>query len=144
MNQSSQINLVNDLVIELQNSMTTFLNQLSAERELLLAGNAQDLSLLTTEKENTVTQLSKIESQLAPHIEAYKSSHNSEWEKAVELMEKCRQMNAENSSLVNTRLKHTTNTLHQLHSLLNTDHSVIYTEEGNQHISSEPNRSVHA
>ncbi len=144
MNQPSQINLANELIVELQNSMTTFLNQLSAERELLLAGNAQDLSLLTTEKENTISQLSNIESRLAPLIEAYKTSHNTEWEKVVSMMEKCRQINAENSSLVNTRLKHTTNTLHQLHSLLNTDHSVIYTEEGNQHISSEPNRSVHA
>ncbi|MFK7795405.1 MAG: flagellar export chaperone FlgN [Gammaproteobacteria bacterium] len=134
------------VITELQNCINTFLNQLSAERELLLVGNANDLNKITVQKQDTITQLSKLESQFSPLLDNFKGdvTLNKKWQQTVNLLKTCQQMNAENSSLVNTRLKHTTNTLHQLHSLFDTEQSVTYSEDGNQIITSEPNRSVHA
>ena len=134
------------VITELQNCINTFLDQLSAERELLLIGNANDLNKITVQKQDTITQLSKLEAQFSPLLNDFKSDEilNKKWQKTVNLLKTCQQMNAENSSLVNNRLKQTTNTLHQLHSLFDTGHSVTYSEDGNQIITSEPNRSVHA
>ena len=134
------------VVTELQNCINTFLNQLSAERELLLTGNANDLNKITLQKQTTITQLSKLEVQVAPLLIEVENDEelNKQWQETIKLLKTCQQMNTENSSLVNTRLKQTTNTLHQLHSLFDTGHSVTYSEDGSQIITSEPNRSVHA
>lgn len=134
------------VITELKNCINTFLDQLSAERELLLIGNASDLNIITLQKQDTITQLSKLEMQLAPLLNDFENDQalNKKWQQTINLLKTCQQMNAENSSLVNNRLKQTTNTLHQLHSLFDTGHSVTYSEDGNQIITSEPNRSVHA
>ncbi len=134
------------IITDLQNCINSFLDQLSAERELLLAGNANDLNKITLQKQDTITQLSNLESQFSPLLDnfAKDQSLNKKWQQTINLLKTCQQMNAENSSLVNNRLKQTTNTLHQLHTLFDTEHAVTYSEDGNQIITSEPNRSVHA
>tara|TARA_R110002074_G_scaffold113521_1_gene242663 strand:- start:475 stop:903 length:429 start_codon:yes stop_codon:yes gene_type:complete len=134
------------VITELQNCINTFLDQLSAERELLLIGNASDLNNITLQKQDTITQLSLLESQIPPLLSDFENDQSLKlkWQQTVNLLKTCQQMNVENSSLVNNRLKQTTNTLHQLHSLFDTGHSVTYSEDGSQIISSEPNRSVHA
>jgi len=134
------------VINELQNCINTFLDQLSAERELLLIGNANDLNKITLQKQDTITQLSKLEMRFSPLLNQFESDQelNKKWQQTINLLKTCQQMNAENSSLVNNRLKQTTNTLHQLHSLFEIEHSVTYSEDGNQIITSEPNRSVHA
>jgi flagellar biosynthesis/type III secretory pathway chaperone len=134
------------VITELQNCINTFLDQLSAERELLLIGNANDLNQITLQKQDTITQLSKLEAQFSPLLNDFESDQalNKKWQQTINLLKTCQQMNSENNSLVNNRLKQTTNTLHQLHSLFDTGQSVTYSEDGNQIITSEPNRSVHA
>ncbi len=134
------------VITELQNCINIFLDQLSAERELLLAGNANDLNKITLQKQETITQLSKLESQFSPLLNNFEGDKalNKKWQHTINLLKTCQQKNAENSSLVNNRLKQTTNTLNQLHSLFDSGHSVTYSEDGNQIITSEPNRSVHA
>jgi flagellar biosynthesis/type III secretory pathway chaperone len=134
------------VITQVQNCINTFLDQLSTERELLLAGNANDLNKITLQKQDTITQLSALETQLSPLLNDFKSDQglNQRWQHTINLLETCQQMNAENSSLVNNRLKQTTNTLHQLHSLFDTGQTVTYSENGSQIITSEPNRSVHA
>ena len=152
MDKISQIQAANNVITDLHNEITIFLDQLSAERDLLLAGNAQDLEKITEKKQHTITNLSALEKNIIPLIDTINKLGDStqeralkdKWQETIHQLTECQRMNVENSSLVSTRLKHTTNTLHQLHSLLDTNHSVIYTEEGNQCISSEPNRSVHA
>ena len=152
MDNISQIQAASKVISDLQNEITTFLDQLSAERELLLAGDAQDLGKITEKKQETITRLSALEKNITPLINSIQELGDSrdeielkdKWQETIKQLTECQRMNIENSSLVRTRLKHTTNTLHQLHSLLDTNHSVIYTEDGNQRISSEPNRSVHA
>ncbi|MFK8028217.1 MAG: flagellar protein FlgN [Gammaproteobacteria bacterium] len=134
------------VITELQNCINIFLDQLSAERELLLAGNANDLNKITLQKQDTITQLSKLEAQFSPLLNNFEGDKalNEKWQHTINLLKTCQQKNAENSSLVNNRLKQTTNTLNQLHSLFDSGHSVTYSEDGNQIITSEPNRSVHA
>ena len=152
MENPSKIQAASKIISDLQNEVSIFLDQLSAERDLLLTGNAQDLGTITENKKETISRLSMLEKEIAPIIkELNKLSDNNDevalkhqWQETIKQLTECQRMNIENSSLVSTRLKHTTNTLHQLHSLLDTNHSIIYTEDGSQHISSEPNRSVHA
>ena len=134
------------VITELQNCISIFLDQLSAERQLLLTGTANDLNEITLQKQDTITRLSKLESQFSPLLNNFSSNQSltEKWQQTIKLLKTCQQMNAENSSLVNNRLKQTTNTLHQLHSLFDTNNSVTYTEDGSQKITSEPNRSVHA
>jgi len=134
------------VITELQNCISTFLDQLSTERQLLLTGTADDLNEITLQKQDTISQLSKLEPLFSPLLDNFASDQalTEKWQQTLELLKTCQQMNTENSSLVNNRLKQTTNTLHQLHSLFDTNHSVTYTEDGNQKITSEPNRSVHA
>jgi flagellar biosynthesis/type III secretory pathway chaperone len=137
---------LDQVITELEICINTFLDQLSAERELLLIGNANDLNIITLKKQDTITQLSTLEAQLSPLIINIEKDQelNKKWQKTINLLKTCQQMNAENSSLVNTRLKQTNNTLRQLHSLFDAGHSVTYSEDGSQTITSEPNRSVHA
>ena len=152
MENSNQIQVASKIITELQNVISIFLDQLSAEREILLTGNAQDLGSITDKKQDSISRLTSLEKDIAPIIKGINELGDSgdetalknQWQHTIQQLTECQRMNVENSSLVSTRLKHTTNTLHQLHSLLDTNHSVIYTEDGNQHISSEPNRSVHA
>ncbi len=134
------------VITELQNCINIFLDQLSAERELLLIGSANDLNEITLQKQDTITQLSKLEAQFSPLLNDFESdsSLTKKWQQTIKLLKTCQLANAENSSLVNNRLKQTRNTLHQLYSLFDTGHSVTYSEDGNQIITSEPNRSVHA
>ena len=131
---------------ELQTCINTFIDQLSAERELLLTGDANDLNKITWQKKETILQLTELETRFSPVLDKFDNDQNlsEKWRKTIELLKDCQRMNTENSALVNHRLKQTSNTLHQLHSLLDTNHSVIYTEDGSQKVSSEPNRSVHA
>ena len=152
MEKLSKIQAASKIISDLQNEVSTFLDQLSAERDLLLAGNAQDLGAITEKKQETISRLSMLEKDIAPIIKELselgddkdETALKNQWQETIKQLTQCQRMNIENSSLVSTRLKHTTNTLHQLHSLLDTNHSVIYTEDGSQQISSEPNRSVHA
>ena len=136
----------NQVLTELQNCINTFLDQLSAERELLLIGNANDLNEVTLQKQDTITKLSILETQFSPLLNDFEGDEilNKQWQKTVNLLKTCQQMNAENSSLVNTRLKQTKNTLFQLHSLFDSNNSVTYSEDGSQIITSEPNRFVQA
>ena len=142
----------NKIISDLQNCISTFLDQLSAEREYLLAGNADDLTKITQEKQESISLLTSLKIQAHPYLQQLKTSANmennhivkEEWQNLTKQLNKCQKMNAENNALLNTRLKHATNTLNQLHSLFDTTHSVIYTEDGNEQHSSEPKRSIHA
>ncbi len=140
-------NLKADQVLsDLQNCISTFLNQLSAERELLLTGNANDLNKITLQKQDTILKLSALETRFSPVLDNFANDQEltEKWQKTIEMLKDCQQMNAENSALVNQRLKQTHNTLHQLHCLFDSNYASIYAEDGSQKISSAPNRSVHA
>ena len=140
-------NLQADQVLsKLQDCITIFLDQLSAERELLLTGDATDLNNITLQKQETIKELTELETQFSPVLDKFadEPTLNKKWQHTIELLKTCQQKNIENSSLVNHRLKQTNNTLHQLHSLFDTNHSAVYAEDGSQKISSATNRSVHA
>lgn len=134
------------VLTELQNCITIFLDQLSAERELLLEGDANDLNKITLQKQETIMQLSNLEARFSPVLDNFASDQqlNQKWQHTIELLKSCQQINAENSTLVNHRLKQTNNTLHQLHCLFDSNHSAIYNEDGSQKVTSVANRSVHA
>ena len=139
-------NQADQVLNELQKCISTFLDQLSAERELLLTGDANDLNKITLQKQETIKQLATLELRFSPVLDNFANDQpiTEKWQKTIALLKTCQQMNSENSSLVNHRLKQTNNTLHQLRSLFDTNHSLIYGEDGSQKITSEPNRSVHA
>ena len=140
------------LLTDLQNCISTYLDQLSAEKDILLAGNANDLNEITNQKQATINHLSDLENQATPLLDSLKKqaqdggddSATQEWQTLSQLLHECQEKTAENSALVNTRLKHTTNTLHQLYSLFNTNQSITYNEDGSEKYISEPNKSVHA
>ena len=134
------------VLTDLQKCISTFLDQLSAERELLLTGSANDLNEITLQKQSTILELTELESRFSPVLDNFATDQalQGKWQKTIELLRNCQQINNENSALVNQRLKQTNNTLHQLHSLLDDNHTSIYSEDGSQNISSVPNRSVHA
>ena len=134
------------VLTDLQKCISTFLDQLSTERELLLTGNANDLNEITLQKQSTILELTELESRFSPVLDNFATDQalTGKWQKTIELLRNCQQINNENSALVNQRLKQTNNTLHQLHSLLDDNHTSIYSEDGSQNISSVPNRSVHA
>lgn len=131
---------------DLDKCVTTFHDQLLEERELLVSGDANDLNRITTQKQITINQLSILEANIPSLIDSITNDEtlNKKWQNTLQLLLSCQQANTDNSSLVNLRLKQTNNTLHQLHSLFDKNHSSIYSEDGSQKISSEPNRSVHA
>ncbi len=135
-----------EVLNELQNCITIFLDQLSAEKELLLTGDANDLNKITLQKQETIMQLSELETRFSPVLDKFASDQplTEKWQKTIELLKTCQQKNAENSSLVNHRLKQANNSLHQLHSLFDTNHTIVYSEDGSKKISSEANRSVQA
>ncbi len=131
---------------ELRQCISIFLDQLSAERELLLAGDANDLNEITLQKQESIAQLTELETRFSPVLNNFANNQpiNAKWQSTIELLKTCQEINTENGYLVNHRLKQTSTALQQLHSLLDSNHSALYNEDGSQNISSTPNRSVHA
>ena len=141
------------LFTDLQNCISTCLDQLAAEKEILLSGSADDLNQLTRQKQTTASLLANLEKQALPILKALKQQpqqsraayvpKETTW-KLHQRLQECRLKSAENAALLATRLKHTTNTLHQLYSLFNNTQSITYNQDGGEKYTVEPNRSVRA
>lgn len=141
----------------LQSCVSTFLDQLSAERDILLNGNAEQLPEVTNNKQQTLHELTLLENQIRPHLVTLNNgmkdvpaSENSSslatkklWREIIETLEECQRINTENGALVNTFLKHSKNALNQLFSLANINNTVTYNEKGNQQFNAESHRSIH-
>ena len=147
-----------EAVTALQNCISIFLDQLSAERDLLLNGQADQLPQITESKQQTLHELVLLETQIRPHLASLTKENNKsidsshadysidigkQWNNVVELLSECQKINSENGSLVNTLLKQTKNALGQLHALSNVDTAVTYNKQGSQQYFTESNRSVH-
>lgn len=143
-----------EAVAALQNCVSIFLDQLSAERDLLLNGNAENLPTITENKQQTLNELALLENQIRPHI-AWLNRDSSEsdadnsadlkqkWQRLVETLVECQNINAENGTLVSMLLNQSKNALSQLYSLCNINNAVTYNENGNQQFQSPSNRSIH-
>lgn len=156
MNQQQQP--LEQVIQALQICITSFLDHLSAERDVLLHGQINRLPEITADKQNTLNDLSSLENQIRPYIpeldsirsDATQSAQIStsnirlqeKWKAVVESMSECQRINLENGALVNTLLKGTKNALHQLHSLTNSNSTHLYTEDGNQQYHSSGKHSI--
>ena len=141
----------------LQSSVSIFLDQLSAERDILLNGNAEQLPEITDNKQQVLHELTLLENQIRPHlvklndgetnatalVDTSSLAEKKLWQDIVETLRECQQINLENGALVNTFLKHSKTVLNQLFSLANINNTVTYNEQGNQQFITESNRSVH-
>ena len=138
-------------VAALQNCISIFLDQLSAERDLLLHGNAEKLNEVTEAKQQTLNELSLLENQIRPHIASLNQENNTnysadlkqKWHNVVEMLVECQNINAENGALVGTLLNQSKNALGQLYSLCNVNSTVTYNEHGNKQFQAPSNRSIH-
>ena len=148
---------LSEALTALQSSVSIFLDQLSAERDILLNGNAEQLSEITDNKQQVLRELTLLENQIRPHLVKLNGGETNAtalddtsslaekklWQDIVETLRECQQINLENGALVNTFLKHSKNVLNQLFSLANINNTVTYNEQGNQQFITESNRSVH-
>ena len=143
-----------ETVNALQKCIATFLDQLSAERDLLLNGSADNLAEITEKKQQTLNELTLLEGQIRPHIAALKQEGHAKqghvstelklkWQQVVETLVECQTINSENGTLVNLMLNQSKNALHQLYSLCGIQSTPTYNEEGNQLFQSPSNRSIH-
>lgn len=140
------------LFSDLQNCISTYLDQLAAQKEVLLSGSTDDLNQLTRQKQATASRLSNLAGQALPALKAFKQQASESRaayapETARNLhqrLQECQLKSAENAALLATRLKHTTNTLHQLHSLLNSAQPITYSQDGREKYTAQPRQSVHA
>ncbi len=145
-------------VSALQKCVSIFLDQLSAERDFLLNSEAEKLSEITKDKQQTLNELTLLENQIRPYLPLFSNevpqdsdSKNKDelqtmqrqWNELSGMLIECQKINAENGTLVHTKLKQTKSALDQLYSLCNISNSVTYNEQGNQQFSSQSNRSVH-
>lgn len=145
-------------VLALQNCISTFLDYLSVERDVLLNGDIDRLPEITENKQHTLQELNKLENQIRPHLGILQDSSSlpaseqnlvdsiewtrEKWKHIIETLSECQRINMENGALVNTLLKGTKNALHQLHSLSQSSSTALYNEQGNQHYYSNSKRSV--
>lgn len=143
-----------EAVTALQNCVSIFLDQLSAERDLLLNGSAENLPEITENKQQTLNELALLENQIRPHIawlnhdsgesdSDYSAELKQKWHRLVETLVECQNINAENGTLVGMLLNQSKNALSQLYSLCNINNAVTYNENGNQQIQTPSNRSIH-
>ena len=143
-----------EAVNALQNCVSIFLDQLSAERDLLLNGNAENLAEVTENKQQVLSELALLENQIRPHIallnresdennSGISSELKQKWKSVVETLVECQTINAENGTLVNTLLNQSKNALQQLYSLCNINNVATYNEDGNQKFQAPSNRSIH-
>ena len=140
------------LFTDLQNCIATYLDQLAAEKEILLRGSADDLNELTGQKQATVSLLSNLEKQALPVLKALtqqaRENHAAyppqTGQNLRQRLRECQLKSAENSALLAVRLKYTVDTLHQLYALFNSTQSITYSEDGREKYTAEPNQSVRA
>lgn len=147
-------NSAEETVTALQNCISTFLDQLSAERDLLLNGHAENLAEVTENKQQILHELSLLENQVRPYISSLNQDDNEsssiyslalkqKWNDVVEMLVECQSINAENGALVAMLLNQSKNALGQLYSLFNINSAVTYNEQGNQQFQAPSNRSIH-
>ncbi len=143
-----------EAVNALQKCVSIFLDLLSAERDLLLNGNAENLAEVTENKQQVLNDLALLENQIRPHIASLNQDSNNQengisaelkqkWNGVVETLVECQNINTENGTLVNMLLNQSKNALHQLYSLCNINSVTTYNENGNQHFQAPSNRSIH-
>lgn len=156
MNQQQQP--VEQVVQAFQVCITSFLDHLSTERDVLLHGQINRLPEITADKQSTLNELNSLENQIRPYIPTLESTSadsnrtapiansnvwiQEKWKAIIETMKECQRINIENGALVNTLLKGTKNALHQLHSLTNTNGTTLYNEDGNRQYDSLGKHSI--
>ena len=140
---------IKGFIAHISNRLRSLAEQLKHEQELLIHGNADQISKAAQDKLNCMQELSnfiseyfedtngasksKLEHSLQSINEICIKNKIEEWNKIRELINHCHNLSDENSILLANRLKYTSNAIDTLYSLAGSHQSKTYDDKGLSH-----------
>ncbi len=140
---------IKGFISHISERLQILVEQLKHEQELLIKGNADQISEATQAKLNCMQELSsyiseyfdntsdisknKLEHSLQSINEICVKNNIKEWNKIRELISHCHSLSEENSILLANRLKYTSNAIDTLYSLAGVTQSKTYDDKGHSY-----------
>ena len=139
------------LFSEFENAGSNFVELLSAERDVLLNGLADQLPEITHSKQQALSELDTLDRRLKEIVKSDEQGNialfqfgtlQERWNQIIEILSECQRMNIENGSIVQLRIKNTQAALEHLHYLPGNETSCTYDQQGHKAYDQLKNRSV--